>query len=614
MPAVPHLVSVSSADVEAAAGCAGEGAVVRSRHSGRPLRAWQSEAVGRWFALGCPQDFLAEATPGAGKTVFAFHLLSSSDLKVRDGSPLTISVLCPTAHLRKQWQVAAHSFGVDLCTELTRDHLDLSFHGAVLTYQQVLTNPERYRRSLGRGWAILDECHHAGEGKSWADALMHAFGDAQHRLSLSGTAFRSDACRIPFIRYSEDDVSVADYRYGYGDALRDRVVRPVYFITFGGEASWFKDGRTRSAAFGEVVSREDSAARLRTVLDPAGGWMQAALRRADQRLAALRRGGHPNAGGLVVCIDQAHARQVAERLRITTGSTPAVALSDDPESSLVITRFAIGISPWIVAVRQVSEGTDIPRLRVGVWATNATTELFFRQWVGRFVRVVGGIPDQDAFLYLPADPVLLRHARALAAERAHHLPARAPSDDDVRRERTSIVVESDYHAIGSTAVESKIIFGSHVVERAELERAHAVALDLGLELEDPLAFALALRHEVGPGAACEIPLEAKRRALRSLLSRHVREYCARTGAAHRDAYARLKRRAGRPVSRLNEVMLIRHVRTVEGWLAVERQPHTGLDHVPPQKDVMARVVPGEKPAAEVPRLVGAQQGQERRAK
>jgi len=598
MPSVPYVVAAPSNDVDPVAGVPRGVCVARPRHVGRHLRAWQAEAVRRWFALGCPQDFLAEATPGAGKTVFTFHLLASYGLEGRGGSPLPITVVCPTAHLRKQWQVAAHEFGVNLCTELSRDHLDRSFHGAVLTYQQVLTNPERYRRSLGWGWAISDECHHAGEGKSWADALVHAFGDAQYRLALSGTAFRSDTCRIPFIRYGEDDVSVADFRYGYGDALRDRVVRPVYFITFGGEASWFKDGRTRSAAFGEVVAREHSAARLRTALDPAGGWMQAALRRAHQRLLDIRRGGHPNAGGLAVCIDQAHARRVAEQLRIITGSTPAVALSDDPDSSLVITQFASGMAPWIVAVRQVSEGTDIPRLRVGVWATNATTELFFRQWVGRFVRVVSGIPDQDAFLYLPADPVLLRHARALAEERAHHLPAPAQGDDDVPRERTTVAMESDYQALGSTAVESEIVFGSQVVQPAELDRARAVALGLGLELEDPLVFALALRREVGPGAECEIPLEAKRRALRSLLSRRVREYCVRTGASHRDAYARLKRRAGRPVSRLNEVTLIRHVRIVEGWIAVECQPHAGFDHALPHEDAAARLVTVERWSAE----------------
>jgi superfamily II DNA or RNA helicase len=460
---------------------------------------------------------------------------------------------------------------VNLCTEIEGRHMDRAFRGAALTYQQVLADPERYRRSLGRGWAVLDECHHAGEGKSWADALMHAFGDAGHRLSLSGTAFRSDACRIPFIRYGDDGVSVADYRYAYGDALRDGVVRPIFVVSFGGQASWYKGGMTRTAAFDQVVSREDSAARLRTALDPAGGWMRNALERAHQRLMDMRRSGHPDAGGLVVCMDQAHARRVADCLRSISGFPPAVALSDDPDASAVIARYRDGWDPWIVAVRQVSEGTDIPRLRVGVWATNASTELFFRQVVGRLVRMIDGLPDQDAFLYLPSDVLLLRHARALAEERAHHLPEAAADEDELAREQPPGGAESDFQPLGSTGSESEVVFGSRVLGPAELERARVVAEECGLQLGDPVAFAFALREAAGPGSDSSIPLEARRRALRSLLSRRVREYCARTGASHRDTYARLKGRAGRAVSRLNETALGRHVRTVEGWLEAEQR-------------------------------------------
>lgn len=544
---------------------AGGGGPSRTKPNG--LRAWQAEAEARWRAMGHPLDFLAEATPGAGKTTFALHLVTAARREQPELSTVPLSILCPTAHLRRQWQAAAHSFGVHLCTDVDGGRLDRSYHGAALTYQQLLADPERYRRTLGRGIAVMDECHHAGEGKSWAEALLHAYGDARHRLSLSGTAFRSDACRIPFIRYDDEGVSIADYRYAYGDALRDGVVRPIYFVSFGGEASWFKDGKTRTAAFGDVVSREDSAARLRTALDAGGGWMRNTLVRAHQRLLDVRRGGHSHAGALVVCMDQAHARRIAERLREIAGVMPAVALSDDPDASAVIARFAAGSEPWIVAVRQVSEGTDIPRLRVGVWATNASTELFFRQVVGRFVRVVKGIRDQDAFLYLPADVQLLRHARALAEERSHHLPTSSKEEDDVPRERDPGVAESDFQALASTAAESEIVLGSRVVGPAELDRARAVARECGLELDDPMAFAFALREHVGPGTSADVPLEAKRRALRSLLSRRVREYCARTGASHREMYTRLKGRTGRPVSRLNEATLSRHVRTVEGWIA-----------------------------------------------
>lgn len=556
------------------AGAGGSASAARSRartpaRRSPGLRRWQQEAARRWEDAGRPRDFLAEATPGAGKTTFALHLAHGA---LAERHVDTLAVICPTTHLRRQWQIAAHRAGIELCSEIPGARLDQAFRGAALTYQQVLAEPERYRRVLGGGWVVLDECHHVGEGRSWADALAHAFGDARHRLSLSGTAFRSDACRIPFIRYDADGVSVADYRYGYGQALRDGVVRPVYFVSFGGETTWYKDGKKRHAGFDHALAREDAAARLRTALDPAGGWMGHALERAHRRLLDVRLRGHAEAGGLVVCMDQAHARRVAERLRHLTGITPAVALSDDPDASAVIARFTASREMWIVAVRQVSEGTDIPRLRVGVWATNASTELFFRQVVGRFVRVVPGLPEQDAYLYLPADPGLLRHARALSDERSHHLPQQTAADDDmeVARARVGASEESDFQALGSTGSDWEVVVGAQVLAPAEVERARAVAEECGLALEDPVPFALALREAAGSG--CDIPLEARRRALRALLSRRVREYCARTGASHRDTFARLKRLAGKPVGRLNERALSGHVRVVERWL--EQSPRS----------------------------------------
>ena len=67
-------------------------------------------------------------------------------------------------------------------------------------------------------------------------------------------------------------------------------------------------------------------------------------------------------------------------------------------------RFAAGPTPWLVAVRMVSEGVDIPRLRVGVYATTTTTELFFRQAVGRFVRWTPGRAEPEGVPVHPRRP------------------------------------------------------------------------------------------------------------------------------------------------------------------------------------------------------------------
>ena len=62
----------------------------------------------------------------------------------------------------------------------------------------------------------------------------------------------------------------------------------------------------------------------------------------------------------------------------------------------------------MVAVRMVSEGVDVPRLAVGVYATTTSTPLFFAQAVGRFVRA--RTRGETASVFLPSVPHLLSFA------------------------------------------------------------------------------------------------------------------------------------------------------------------------------------------------------------
>src|SRR5690606_24684458 len=236
------------------------------------------------------------------------------------------------------------------------------------------------RRTL----VILDEIHHAGDAKSWGDAVAEAFGDATRRLALTGTPFRSDDSQIPFVTYEPDEAGLprsrADHSYGYSEALADGVVRPVVFLAYSGEAHWRDSaGEEYTARLGEPLNAEQTARAWRTALDPAGDWIYAVLRAADMRLAQLREGGMSDAGGLVIASDQERARLYAELLEHLTGNKPVLVLSDDPTSSARIGEFANGNQPWMVAVRMVSEGVDVPRLAVGVYATSASTPLYFAQ-------------------------------------------------------------------------------------------------------------------------------------------------------------------------------------------------------------------------------------------
>ncbi|MCX4094857.1 DEAD/DEAH box helicase [Nocardia sp. alder85J] len=391
---------------------------------GSSLRAWQRRALTKYLTSK-PRDFLAVATPGAGKTTFALRLASEL---LADRTVDQITVVAPTEHLKHQWSSAAARAGIALDSRFSNATGGTSgdYHGVVVTYAQVASHPfkHRVRTENRRTLVILDEIHHAGDAKSWGEGVAEAFGDATRRLALTGTPFRSDDSPIPFVTYEPDESgfqrSRADYSYGYSEALADNVVRPVVFLAYSGEAHWRDSaGEEYSARLGEPLSAEQTARAWRTALDPAGDWMSKVLTAADIRLRQLRATGLSDAGGLVIATDQEKARDYAELLEHISGSTPAVVLSDDPGSSDRISEFAAGTDPWMVAVRMVSEGVDVPRLAVGVYATSASTPLYFAQAIGRFVRARR--PGETASVFLPSVPVLLDLAAQLEVQRDHVL-------------------------------------------------------------------------------------------------------------------------------------------------------------------------------------------------
>jgi superfamily II DNA or RNA helicase len=431
---------------------------------GRPLRAWQAKALARYLARG-PQDFLAVATPGAGKTTFALAVARSL---LAEGIVRGITVVTPTEHLKAQWATAAGEAGVQL--DPTYRNADgaigtRGFHGAVLTYAQVAAAPELHRiRTTGQPTlVILDEVHHAGDALSWGDAVRNAFQPATRRLALTGTPFRSDTTPIPFVSYAPDDDgvrrSVADTSYGYAEALREGVVRPVLFLAYSGETSWRTSaGDIVNATLGEPLTADVTSRAWRTALDPGGDWIPTVLAAADRRLTEMRRG-MPDAAGLVIASDQTAARAYAAILRDVTGHRPTVTLSDDDDASKRLAEFDRSGDRWLVAVRMVSEGVDIPRLAVGVYATSASTPLYFAQAVGRFVR--SRRPGESASVFLPSVPSLLALAGQMELQRDHALD-RIKAPDDIFGEEDALIARANsqqdtpdapltYEALGATA-------------------------------------------------------------------------------------------------------------------------------------------------------------------
>jgi superfamily II DNA or RNA helicase len=397
------------------------------------LRAWQTAALEKYFAES-PKDFLAVATPGAGKTTFA--LTAAAELLARRVVD-RVTVVAPTEHLKTQWAEAAARAGIPIDPSYSgkKGKTSQDYIGVAVTYAGVATNPlaHRIRTERFKTLVILDEVHHAGDARSWGEAVREAFDPAQRRLALTGTPFRSDVNPIPFVTYAPGDDgvprSVADYTYGYAHALSDHVVRPVLFMAYSGEMQWrTRAGDEVAARLGEPLTKDLTAQALRTALDPGGSWMPSVLEAADKRLTEVRR--HvPDAGGLVIATDQDSARSYAGLLKAITGDKPTVVLSDEKAASKRIAAFSESDDRWMVAVRMVSEGVDVPRLAVGVYATTTATPLFFAQAVGRFVRARKR--GETASVFLPSVPGLLGFASEMEVERDHVLGRKVSDEGDI---------------------------------------------------------------------------------------------------------------------------------------------------------------------------------------
>jgi len=538
----------------------------------RPLRGWQRRALVKYLA-GQARDFLAVATPGSGKTTFALRV--AADLlahRVVD----QITVVVPTEHLKVQWAQAAGRHGLALDPRFSNTSAATSpeYHGVMVTYAQVASRPtlHRVRTEQRNTLVIFDEIHHGGDAKTWGDAIREAFSDATRRLALTGTPFRSDDSPIPFVTYSSgaDGIqrSEADHTYGYSEALADGVVRPVVFLAYSGEARWRDSaGEEHSARLGEPLSAEQTARAWRTALDPAGEWMPAVIAAADQRLRQLRE--HvPDAGGMIIASDQTAARAYAALLTKLTAEAPTVVLSDDPGSSERISQFAEGTGRWLVAVRMVSEGVDVPRLSVGIYATSASTPLFFAQAIGRFVR--SRRPGETASIFVPSVPTLLQLASELEAQRNHVLgaPHRESLDDPLvgdpalQQQTEKTDEDKGFTSLGADAELDQVIFDGSSFGTATPAGSEEEADYLGIPglLDVDQMRALLHRRQdeqlqkraasgqaaPAPGSSTSGAMHGQLRELRRELNSLVSAAHHRTGKPHGWIHNELRRRCGGP--------------------------------------------------------------------
>ncbi|AEI12739.1 DEAD/DEAH box helicase [Cellulomonas gilvus] len=562
------------------------------------LRAWQAEAL-ELYRARAPRDFLAVATPGAGKTTFALRIAAEL---LESRVVRRVTVVAPTEHLKRQWADAAARVGIRLDPAFSnaQGRHGHGFDGVAVTYAQVANKPALHaaRTTAAPTLVILDEVHHGGDALSWGDGVREAFEGAARRLALTGTPFRSDTAAIPFVQYERDAHGIrrsrADYTYGYGDALRDHVVRPVIFLSYSGAMRWrTRTGDEVSARLGEALTKDMTAQAWRTALDPGGEWIPAVLAGADRRLTEVRRT-VPDAGAMIIATDQNDARAYAGHLARLTGESPTVVLSDEEGASDKIDEFSAGDSRWLVAVRMVSEGVDVPRLAVGVYATSTATPLFFAQAVGRFVRARKR--GETASVFLPSVPQLLALAGSMELERDHALdrPKTAEEDGAGYNPEDALLAAANSERSGPDAVgpdglqgsfealEAQASFDRVLFDGGEFGTGAEVGSDeeldfLGLPglldadqvsalLRQRQADQLKGRRTVRTAPDLAEMDHRKQAELRKELAQLVGAWSRRSGQPHGAVHAELRRRCGGPeVALADPAQLGSRVEMIRGW-------------------------------------------------
>ena len=479
--------------------------------------------------------YLLEACPGAGKTVFAG--LAAKEMLDEQTVDFALVVVPNTALKGDQdagflgdW----HKAGVQITTTLKTKGgpPPKGYSGAAVTYAQ-LTNMigvVQTWRSLGvRLLVVFDEVHHASEDNSWGAAAEQVGEFAEFVLAMTGTPFRGDGRRISFVRYNDNNIAIAHSKYTYRRAVADRVCRELFFAHDNGVADYIMDDERQSVRISDAQDSEIGRAAA-AVFNHESAFLKAVIQRADAKLDEYEsegRGYRP--GGIIICRpgadgnDDRHLLQVAKTVRRITGDAPVVITHDDPDANAKIAAFRKSDKRWLCSVRKVSEGVDIKRLRVQVLASVPSTELLFRQLVGRVVRVIDKDNPEEATVYMARFARLEEWATRIEAEARAGLSERKDKQDADAQDRSAA---SSFSILGAShELDGGVAMGEQF---SAAEVSHAERLKVGdpkLAGTSVATIAHILKKEGVDIPASEEagePDQIKRKGIRSTINKLVR--------------------------------------------------------------------------------------------
>lgn len=381
----------------------------------KPDYSWQARCVDAVLTslAGGNRDFLVNATPGAGKTTMTSKLARQM---FKSDAINFVVVIAPSGNVCANFVKDMGTEGITLkriesgseLRAMLTDGIGTNVQGFCLTAGMLLANAGDIAKliKLKRVLHVSDEAHHNGEELEWGKAALAVSDEAVLRLGLSGTPYRSDNERIPFLHYDENGESVPQFNFTFEEAQDAGLITDIHFESVGGFVGVLNTKVSKKVIrydFSDDLDDDTATRRLNFALDHRSPYLLRLVEAADIELQRIRETEQPNAGGIVFASSGAQAKQIARMLRHMKRSVRLVI--EDADASAEVDKFNASTDDWVVQIRMVYEGSNIPRLRVGVWATNWLTEGFFHQACGRLMR---RLPDVDpksmpAYMFIPAD-------------------------------------------------------------------------------------------------------------------------------------------------------------------------------------------------------------------
>ncbi|WP_061014566.1 DEAD/DEAH box helicase [Photobacterium leiognathi] len=376
------------------------------------LRKWQTECSEQALQKykENKQHFFCQATPGAGKTVLAATV--ASRLLNEDMIDL---VLCFSPSLSVSNGIKKTFSQILNCTF----NGGLGSIGQSLTYQSIQFINDDFWKTLRnhRVFVVFDEIHHCSgseleNANVWGQQVLTKIqGFATYTLAMSGTPWRSDSLPIVMSEYSEPEGQIlVDYQYTLKQAIFDKVCRTPKLVLVDNEhLSVTSDEKVES--FSSILEMlKQTKTSYQSVIHNQEA-MEYLLGLGCKKLAEIRTQS-TNAGGLVVASSVQHAQTIQKILSEKYSQSVSIVTYRHEEPLAEIERYRQSDAQWIVSVGMISEGTDIPRLQVCCHMSSVKTELYFRQVLGRILRV-NSLIDQQAWFFTFAEQSLIEFSERI---------------------------------------------------------------------------------------------------------------------------------------------------------------------------------------------------------